>query len=146
MENGIHSGSSVLNVHKARIQRNAKEFARQSFPALPARLDRTISNPPPMVPNPECARFPGRYTGPESPTPAPAGAQVQHLSGSPVFLGHALPQSRYLICAAVALLYGGVTPLLQFKGLLFEMMPWRKSRRNVSAVAAAVAEAKAATT
>jgi O-antigen/teichoic acid export membrane protein len=49
-----------------------------------------------------------------------------------------------LYCAAVALLYGGVTPLLQFKGLLLEMMPWRKSRRNTPAVA--VAEAKAATT
>jgi hypothetical protein len=51
-----------------------------------------------------------------------------------------------LYCAAVALLHGGVTPLLQFKGLLLEMMPWRKSRRTVSAVGVAVAEAKAATT
>jgi O-antigen/teichoic acid export membrane protein len=51
-----------------------------------------------------------------------------------------------LYCAAVALLHGGVTPLLQFKGLLLEMMPWRKSRRTVSGVGVAVAEAKAATT
>lgn len=41
----------------------------------------------------------------------------------------------FLYLTAVAVFHGGVTQLLQFKGLLLEMLPWRKYVRNTPAVA-----------
>jgi hypothetical protein len=51
-----------------------------------------------------------------------------------------------LYLTTVALLHGGVTPLLQFRGLLLEMLPWRKYARNTPVVAVTAADANTATT
>jgi O-antigen/teichoic acid export membrane protein len=65
------------------------------------------------------------------------GAFVRIMADSALF--------GVIYLAAVAILHGGVKPLLQFKGLLLEMLPWRKYTRLTVAVAPTVAEAKAAT-
>ena len=51
-----------------------------------------------------------------------------------------------LYLTAVAVLHGGVTPLMQFKGLLLEMLPWRKYARNTPVAAVTAADANTATT
>jgi PST family polysaccharide transporter len=50
----------------------------------------------------------------------------------------------YLI--AVAVLHGSVKPLLDFQGLLLDMLPWRKYARSIPVVTAIKAEAKIAAT
>jgi hypothetical protein len=51
-----------------------------------------------------------------------------------------------LYLTAVAVLHGGMAPLVQFRGLLLEMLPWRRYSRNNPVVAAPAAEAKTAAT
>jgi len=66
--------------------------------------------------------------------PGPVGALTRMVTDS-ILLG-----ALYL--AAVAVLHGGLAPLVQFRGLLLEMLPWRKYSRNTLACAAPAAEAK----
>ena len=68
--------------------------------------------------------------------PGPVGALTRMVTDS-ILLG-----ALYL--AAVAVLHGGLAPLVQFRGLLLEMLPWRKYSRNTLACAAPAAEAKTA--
>jgi len=86
------------------------------------------------------------------------GASAMILRGVPVFVGVPGPVGAFtrmvtdsvlfaaLYLTAVAVLHGGVTPILQLWGLLFEMLPWRKYSRNTPSVAVTAAEAKTATT
>ncbi|MGB6387211.1 MAG: lipopolysaccharide biosynthesis protein [Terriglobales bacterium] len=59
--------------------------------------------------------------------PGPVGAFARMVADSVLF--------GFLYLTAVAALHGGVTQLLQFKGLLLEMLPWRKFARSAPAVA-----------
>jgi hypothetical protein len=86
------------------------------------------------------------------------GASAMILRGAPVFAAVPGPVGAFtrmvadsllfgaLYLTAVAVLHGGVKPLLQFQGLLFEMLPWRKYARSIPVVAVSEAEAKIATT
>jgi len=86
------------------------------------------------------------------------GASAMILRGVPVFAGVPGPVGAFtrivtdsvlfgfLYLTAVAVLHGGVTPLLQFRGLLLEMLPWRKYARNTPVVAVTAADANTATT
>jgi len=86
------------------------------------------------------------------------GASAMILRGVPVFVGVPGPVGAFtrmvtdsvlfaaLYLTAVAVLHGGVTPILQLWGLLLEMLPWRKYSRNTPSVAVTAAEAKTATT
>jgi len=86
------------------------------------------------------------------------GASAMILRGVPVFAGVPGPVGAFtrmvtdsvlfglLYLTTVALLHGGVTPLLQFRGLLLEMLPWRKYARNTPVVAVTAADANTATT
>jgi PST family polysaccharide transporter len=86
------------------------------------------------------------------------GASAMILRGVPVFAGVPGPVGAFtrivtdsvlfgfLYLTAVAVLHGGVTPLLQFRGLLLEMLPWRKYDRNTPVVAVTAADANTATT
>lgn len=69
--------------------------------------------------------------------PGPLGALVRIIADSVLF--------GVVYLAAVAVMHGGVKPLLQFKGLLLEMLPWGRYRKPTLAVVTEVAEAKAAT-
>jgi O-antigen/teichoic acid export membrane protein len=89
---------------------------------------------------------------------AAGGASTVLLRGAPLFAGVQGARGALarivadsllfgiLYFTAVAILHGGVAPLLQFKSLLLEMLPWRRYRTEGPAIAVAVAEAKAATT
>jgi O-antigen/teichoic acid export membrane protein len=66
-------------------------------------------------------------------TPGPVGALIRIVTDSLLF--------GALYLAAVAVLHGGVAPLLQFGGLLLDMLPWRKYSRNAPVIAVPVADA-----
>ncbi len=70
--------------------------------------------------------------------PGPVGAFTRIVSDSLLF--------GALYLAAVALLHGSFQPLLQFQGLLLEMLPWRKYSRKIPVAAVPEAEVKIATT
>lgn len=67
----------------------------------------------------------------------PLGAFVRIMGDSAIF--------GMIYLSAVAILHGSFKPLWQFKGLLLEMLPWRKRVGPTAAGAMNVAEAKAAT-
>jgi O-antigen/teichoic acid export membrane protein len=70
--------------------------------------------------------------------PGPVGAFTRIVADSLLF--------GALYLTAVAVLHGSVKPLLQFQGLLLEMLPWRKYSRNIPVVAVSETEVKIATT
>jgi hypothetical protein len=81
------------------------------------------------------------------------GASAMILRSVPVFAGVSGPLGAllrmvadslllgalYLI--AVAVLHGGMAPLLQFRGLLLDMLPWHKYSRKAPAISLPTPEA-----